>query len=81
MQQQKVKMISKSGIHIQDPTVDLINNLEFQPFEIGIGVVLLTYAVIAETLAFFVHRLKDKTLPITRLFSNFYSDNLILFPL
>ena len=71
-------MIPKSIVTIPDPTVDLISSIEFHPFEIGIGVVLLSYAVIAETLAFFIHRFKDKTSPISRLFLNFYHDNLML---
>ena len=51
---------------IPDPTVDLIANMKIHPFEAGIGSILLIYSVIAEALAFLLHRFKDKKLPISR---------------
>ena len=66
MKYKEIKMLSKSVINVPDPTIDLINSIEFHPFEVGIGVLLLAYAVVAETLAFFIHRFKDKTSPISR---------------
>ena len=44
---------------IQDPTVDLISNMKIHPFEAGMGSVLLIYCIVAEALAFLLHRFKD----------------------
>ena len=51
---------------ITDPTLDLLETLQIYPLEAVIAVVLLIYVGIAETLAIYVHGLKDEVSPTSR---------------
>ena len=51
---------------ITDPTLDLLETLQIYPLEAVIAVVLLIYVAIAETLAVYVHGLKDTVSPTSR---------------
>ena len=62
----QIEMVSHDKTAIRDPTIDLIANLKIHPFEGGIASILLTYTIIAEILAFLLHRFKDANLPISR---------------
>ena len=62
----EVKITSNSFAAAHDPTLELISNMKIHPFEAGIGSALLLYTVVAEALAFLLHRFKDKNLPISR---------------
>ena len=59
-------MLSSDITTIRDPTIDFIANLKIHPLEGGIASILLIYTIIAEILAFLLHRFKDANLPISR---------------
>ena len=62
----EIEMVSNDITTIRDPTIDLIANLKIHPFKGGIASILLIYTIIAEILAFLLHRFKDANLPISR---------------
>ena len=51
---------------IEDPTLELIENLQIYPIDVVAGIGLLLFVVVAEILAILIHGFKDSTTPISR---------------